>query len=100
VNNARCFFVSLKVGAVYRNLQFFRTYFYDKTSVDPELQLGLGVDINRLLSVSFFTQYIYGQNPKLKTIASQDNYVMRLSSIPKQSGIFLELSIHLDEGFG
>lgn len=97
----RNFFIQIKAGPVWRHWQFVRSAVNDISEVDPEIQLGIGYDINRVASLSLSYQGIFGKNPDFKIVS--ENYILgdcyaRVSGIPGENSIILGLSFSLDEG--
>ena len=84
-------FAHLKAGAVYRTWQFEnRSTIADKNKVDPELQLGLGYQINPHTSMHLSYERIFGKNPDFTINA--DNETASIKAIPKQEGILLGIT--------
>lgn len=92
------FFLQAKGGYAYRQWQFTRSSVNDLSRFNPEMQLGLGWDINRMASLSISYQRIFGQNPNFK-IVSQD-CIAHVDGIPTENSVLLELSLYLNEKFG
>lgn len=91
------FFIQAKGGYAYRQWQFTRSSVNDLSRFDPELQVGLGWDVNRIVSLSLSYQRIFGENPNFK-IVSQD-CIAHVSGIPAENSVLLELSLYLNEKF-
>jgi hypothetical protein len=62
--------------------------------VNPELQLGFGLNINRKLQLTLSYQGTIGKNPNL-TIVSQD-CLARVSAIPGENVILLGMALLID----
>src|SRR5205814_85253 len=92
----RIFFTQIKVGAISRRWQFTRGSINDVSQVNPEIQVGIGYDINKLVSLSFSYQGVFGNNPDFKIVS--EDCLAHVSGIPGESSIILGLSIYLDEG--
>lgn len=90
------FFTQIKVGPIYRRWQFTRGSVNDLVKINPELQLGAGFDMNRIVSISLSYQRIFGNDPNFKIIS--ENCLAHVSGIPGENSVILGLSIYLDEG--
>lgn len=86
-------FLQMKGGFILRHWQFSRGSINDLTRVSPELQLGAGVDISRLASLSLSYQRIQGSNPSLRVVSP--NCLARVTSIPGENALILGLSVYL-----
>lgn len=89
-------FTQIKAGLMLRQWQFNRGSINNMTKINPEIQIGIGRDINRIVSLALSYQRIVGNAPNFQ-ITSENCYA-RVAGIPGESGIILGLSIYLDEG--
>ena len=92
----RIFFTQIKAGAISRRWQFTRGSVNDVSKVNPEIQIGIGYDVNRVASVSLSYQGIFGNNPDFKIVT--EDCLAHVSGIPGENSVILGLSVYLDEG--
>jgi hypothetical protein len=89
------FFGLLKLGAAYRMWQFTRTTVSDIREIDPELQIGVGMDMNQLFRMSLAYQRIFGENAKFNM--SCPTCTTRIwGGIPSQNSVILGVTVLLD----
>lgn len=86
------FFLEGKAGAAYRRWQFNNlSTIGDLSQFAPELQVGMGYQINLHVSMSLLYQGIYGRTPNL--VVNTTTGVGSVSQIPSQNGLLLSLSM-------
>lgn len=88
----------VKAGVIWRQWQFTRSSVNDLSKIDPELQVGIGWDINRIASLSLSYQHIFGGHPNFQVLSNDCE--ARVSAIPNENSVILGLSIYLNERFG
>lgn len=86
-------FASVKAGIAYRQLQMDRESLNELEQWKPELQAGLGYQVNQRLNMNVMYQYIAGARPKIQSHAETDSG--HISNIPNQRAVFLELTYAL-----
>lgn len=92
------FYSQVKAGAIWRQWQFTRSSVNDLSKINPELQIGVGWDINRIASLSLSYQHVFGGHPNFEVVS--DDCQAHVSAIPSENSIILGLSIYLNERFG
>lgn len=84
-----------KAGAIVRHWQFNnRGSINDITRVDPEFQLGVGMDVAKRLSLSLSYQGIIGRNPDFKIISPDCE--AHVSNISGMNSVVLGITIIFD----
>jgi hypothetical protein len=95
-NYAYPVFGQIKLGAALRTWQFSRTTVSDITTVDPELQLGVGYDMSQLFRLSLSYQGVYGGRPSFNS--NCPTCTTRIwGDIPTQNSVVLGISMLLDK---
>lgn len=90
-------FGQLKAGATWRIWQFTRTTVNDISKVDPEIQVGIGYDVNRFFRLSLSYQGIFGQNANFNTKCPTCSTRM-WGGIPSENSVIFGMSMLLDKG--
>lgn len=94
--NYNSLYTQIKAGIIMRRWQFTEGSINDITLYNPEIQFGIGRDINRLISLSLSYQLIAGKNPNYQIITN--NCLGHVASMPGENAVILGLSIYLNEG--
>ncbi|MFI4918757.1 MAG: hypothetical protein ACHP65_04305 [Legionellales bacterium] len=87
------FFAQLKGGVAYRYWHINTAPINDLSQLAGEIQAGFGYPITALANLSFLYQGVYGSDPKLHIIAS--NQTGHISNIPVLHAVLLGLSVNL-----
>ncbi len=80
----------MKGGVAYRHLQLDRTSVPDLRGFSPEIQAGLGYEINEKMSINIGYQYISGKKPELTVNSLNDTGVLR--NMPSEQALMLGLT--------
>lgn len=85
------FFGSIKGGIAYRQIQMYRNEINDLTKFSPELQVGLGYQINDNMAIHAHYQHVFGGNPNYQLNSALTGAT--LSNIPSQRSVLLGLTL-------
>lgn len=80
----------LKGGMAYRQLQLDRESVPDLSQFSPEIQAGLGYQINQQTTINLGYQYVFGKKPELAIDPLAETGV--LHNIPAQQAVMIGLS--------
>lgn len=80
----------VKGGAAFRQMQFDRESVNDLNHVSPEMQIGLGYQINEQAAITLGYQNIWGNHPTLIVNSIDDTGV--INNIPSQQAVMLGFS--------
>jgi hypothetical protein len=85
-------FVFAKGGMAYRVAQLDRREVNDLTKYSPEVQAGMGYQMNDYLSLNLSYQSIFGGNPRFAL--NETNELANISNIPNQQSVMIGLSLY------
>lgn len=85
------FFGSIKGGIAFRQMQVDRNEVNDLSKVSPEIQAGLGYQINDYMAIHFHYQHVFGGDPNYQVNETLTSAT--ISNIPSQNSVLLGLTL-------